>query len=91
MTIILKPRRHSRLWREEEKRGERRENAAAAAGAPTLLGAFCFFCGAAREFGATVANLRAAPGGRIKWGGIYLLNPTFYPRSSPMDEAIKSQ
>ena len=73
MIIILKPRRHSRLWREEEKRGERRENAAAAAGAPTLLGAFCFFCGTAREFGATVAKTcGAAPGGRIKWGGIYL-------------------
>ena len=67
----IQPRRHSRLW--GEGRREKRKNAAAAAGTPTPLGAFCFCCGTVREFGATVAGTcGTAPGGRIKWGGIYL-------------------
>ena len=87
MIIILNP--VDTLGFGKRKRRERRESAAAAAGAPTPSGAFCF-CWTVPEFGATVANLRATPGGRIKWGGIYLLNPTFNPRPSPMDKAIKS-
>ena len=88
MIIILNP-VDTLGFGKRKRRRERRESAAAAAGAPTPSGAFCF-CWTVPEFGATVANLRAAPGGRIKWGGIYLLNPTFNPRPSPMDKAIKS-
>ena len=66
MIIILNP--VDTLGFGERKRRERRESAAAAAGAPTPSGAVCFSW-TVPEFGATVANLRAAPGGRIKWGG----------------------
>ena len=76
----IEPRRHSRLWEEEEKR-EKRKRRCCGGGTHTFWGVLLLLDGS--EFGATVANLRAAPGGRIKWGGFYLLNPTFNPRPSP--------
>ena len=55
-----------------ERGEERREKRRCCGGAPPLLGALCF-CWAVRELGAAVARTcGTAPGGRIKWGGIYL-------------------
>ena len=88
MIIILKPRRHSRLWEEEEKKREKRKRRYCGGGTPTFWGVLLLLDGSGvRGHGCKPEEHRGA---ELSGGGSTSLNPTFYPRPSPMDEAIKS-